>query len=300
MYDEEIDVKDAEDVDSSESSDSSIDNDSSRDLRTLSAKQRKLLMSSGSGRRSRSRLRAVDYEEVDTTVKEDPDNFDVHEAQRDYNKDVDLLNLPQDIKDVFKYISMYYPQKTKLEFKLQPFIPDYLPAVGDADAFIKVIPPDPSIQAGLGLEYLDEPCLNQSDPCLLNLQLRASSSSSSKALVAKKLESAEKNPKVIEQWIRDINELNRGKTSAFFYSKKMPDVETIMEPWMGGSDQNYKDMPDFENADLLTLIDEVCDYFGIPKTDTKVESLHLLFSVYLAIKNSQSQNTTVLASDNSS
>jgi len=43
MYDEEIDVKDAEDVES-ESSDSSIDNDSSRDLRTPSAKQRKLLV----------------------------------------------------------------------------------------------------------------------------------------------------------------------------------------------------------------------------------------------------------------
>jgi len=36
-------------------------------------------MSSGSGRRSRSRLGAVDYDEV---TKEDPDNYDVHEAQR--------------------------------------------------------------------------------------------------------------------------------------------------------------------------------------------------------------------------
>lgn len=43
MYDEEIDVKDAEEV-GSESSDSTIDNDSSRDLRTPSAKQRKLLV----------------------------------------------------------------------------------------------------------------------------------------------------------------------------------------------------------------------------------------------------------------
>lgn len=194
----------------------------------------------------------------------------------------------------------YYPQKAKLEFRLQPFIPDYLPAVGDADAFIKVIAPDPSIQAGLGLEYLDEPCLNQTDPCLLNLQLRASSSSSSKSLVVKKLESAEKNPKVIEQWIRDINELNRGKTSTFFYSIKMPDVETIMEPWMDGGDKKSRDVPDFENADLLTLVDEVCDYFGIPKTDTKVESLHLLFSVYVAVKNCGTQNTTVLASNHSS
>lgn len=38
----------------------------------------------------------------------------------------------------------------------------------------------------------------------------------------------------------------------------MPDVETIMEPLMGGSDQKNIGTPDFENADLLTLIDEVC------------------------------------------
>lgn len=44
MYDEEIDVKDAEEVDSESSSDSSIDNDGGRDLRTPSAKQRKLLV----------------------------------------------------------------------------------------------------------------------------------------------------------------------------------------------------------------------------------------------------------------
>lgn len=36
----------------------------------------------------------------------------------------------------------------------------------------------------------------------------------------------------------------------------MPDVETIMESWMGGGKQD-KEMPDFENADLLTLIDDI-------------------------------------------
>jgi hypothetical protein len=38
--------------------------------------------------------------------------------------------------------------------------------------------------------------------------------------------------------------------------RKMPDVETIMESWTGG-DKRDKEMPDFENADLLTLIDDV-------------------------------------------
>ncbi|XP_050541680.1 intraflagellar transport protein 46 homolog isoform X2 [Daktulosphaira vitifoliae] len=290
MYDEEIDVKEDADEIESDTTESSLENEGSRDLRTPSAKQRKLLMSSSSGRRSRSRLRAVDYDEVIESVKEDHDNYDVHEAKRDYEKDYNDLNLSEDIKDIFKYIPMYYPQKTKIDYKLVPFIPDYLPAVGDADAFLKVIPPDPDIQQGIGLEYLDEPSLNQSDPCLLNLQLRASSTVSTKNLIVKKLENAEKNPKVIEQWIQNINDLNRNKTSTFFYSVKMPDVETLMAKW---TEDDKRTAPNFDN-DLPTVIDEVCDYFGIPKTETKIESLHVLFSVYLAIKKAQSQNTTVL------
>lgn len=32
----------------------------------------------------------------------------------------------------------YTPQAIELDHKLKPFIPDYIPAVGDIDAFIKV------------------------------------------------------------------------------------------------------------------------------------------------------------------
>lgn len=48
-----------------------------------------------------------------------------------------------------------------------PFIPDYIPAVGDIDAFLKVIPPEPFTKdsklpefiSKLGLEVLDEPVI---------------------------------------------------------------------------------------------------------------------------------------------
>ena len=33
----------------------------------------------------------------------------------------------------------YTPQVVELENKLKPFIPDYIPAVGDIDAFLKVL-----------------------------------------------------------------------------------------------------------------------------------------------------------------
>ena len=32
----------------------------------------------------------------------------------------------------------YTPQSIELDHKLRPFIPDYIPAVGDIDAFLKV------------------------------------------------------------------------------------------------------------------------------------------------------------------
>ena len=49
-------------------------------------------------------------------------------------------NLPvnAEIKELFQYITRYTPQAIDLEHKLKPFIPDYIPAVGDIDAFIKV------------------------------------------------------------------------------------------------------------------------------------------------------------------
>lgn len=68
-----------------------------------------------------------------------------------------------------------------MDNKFKPFIPEFIPAVGDIDAFLKVMPPDTDLNGspysdnnkGLGLTVLDEPTTNQSDPALLHLQLRA-------------------------------------------------------------------------------------------------------------------------------
>lgn len=61
---------------------------------------------------------------------------------------------------------------------------DFIPAVGDIDAFIKVPRPDGQKDT-LGLTVLDEPCTMQSDPAVLQLQLRAvAKQSSAKAVVS--------------------------------------------------------------------------------------------------------------------
>ena len=44
------------------------------------------------------------------------------------------------------YVFRYTPQSIELETKVKPFIPDFIPAVGDIDAFIKVtVSIDPQI-----------------------------------------------------------------------------------------------------------------------------------------------------------
>jgi intraflagellar transport protein 46 len=66
------------------------------------------------------------------------------------------LPVSAEIKDLFKYIDKYLnislvlfpfklffifrfqPQDIVLETKLKPFIPEYVPAIGDIDAFLKV------------------------------------------------------------------------------------------------------------------------------------------------------------------
>lgn len=52
--------------------------------------------------------------------------------------DYEHLSVSPEISELFSYITRYTPQAIELEHRLRPYIPDYIPAVGDIDAFIKV------------------------------------------------------------------------------------------------------------------------------------------------------------------
>lgn len=47
----------------------------------------------------------------------------------------------------------------EINTELKPFIPDYIPAVGEVDAFLKIPRPDGEVEK-LGLAIIDEPKLN--------------------------------------------------------------------------------------------------------------------------------------------
>ena len=63
------------------------------------------------------------------------------------------LDVTSEIKELFKYITRYQPETKELDSKLRPFIPDYYPAVGEVDAYIKMPRPDAKEEV-LGLNLL--------------------------------------------------------------------------------------------------------------------------------------------------
>ena len=48
------------------------------------------------------------------------------------------LAVSSELKELFQHIERYTPETVVLETKLRPFVPEYIPAIGDIDAFLKV------------------------------------------------------------------------------------------------------------------------------------------------------------------
>ncbi|XP_050691400.1 intraflagellar transport protein 46 homolog isoform X1 [Eriocheir sinensis] len=204
--------------------------------------------------------------------------------------DYEHLSVSPEISELFSYITRYTPQAIELEHRLRPYIPDYIPAVGDIDAFIKIPPPDgkPSM---VGLEVLDEPSARQSDATVLDLQLRAlAKHTTAKSMSVKTVENAEKNGKVIEKWVRDISELHRSKPPpTVHYNKRMPDIDTLMQEWPGEVEELLKEvnLPTAAlEVELSDYVDIICAVMDIPVYKSRVQSLHVLFTLYSVFKNS--------------
>ena len=85
------------------------------------------------------------------------------------------------------------------------------PSIFDFAAIFQVPRPDKK-EEDLGLKFLDEPCGNQSDPTVLELQLRAMSKKLQYGdVVVRSIDNAAKNPVAIEKWIQSVQDLHRSK-----------------------------------------------------------------------------------------
>lgn len=231
-------------------------------------------------------------EETGSDEDDQDEDSEAQKVEGEYDP-ADYQDLPvgADIKELFAYITRYQLQPQDVETRLRPFIPDFIPAVGDIDAMIKIQRVD-NVDQGLGLEVLDEPCAAQSDPTVLDLQLRSiSKTTTSKAVSVKQVTS---DPtKTIDSWISSISDLHREKPpQTVNYSSQMPEIETLMQVWPKEFEDLLADGVALPNAEINCTLKEyvsiVCGLCDIPiHKEKRIESLHVLFSLFIEFKNSQ-------------
>lgn len=199
-----------------------------------------------------------------------------------------------DEEELLSYIDSYNAKMIHIEPILKPFLVDYIPAVGDVDAFIKIPRPD-EMEDDLGLVVLDEPALEQSDPIILNLKIRNElkhcTNTLAKDIPVKKLERADENIEEIEHWISSIKEIHRTKPADIvIYTKPMPNVEHLMQEWPTEVENLLKNeqLPSAAlDVSLEDYVDICLALLDIPVQKSRIQSLHVLFTLFAEFRNSQ-------------
>ncbi|KAI8920349.1 intraflagellar transport complex B protein 46, partial [Powellomyces hirtus] len=229
--------------------------------------------------------------------------------------------------ELFAFIGTYQPQECELPQKLQCFLPEYMPCIGDIDPMIKVVPPSrfpdtntavyPATLPNLGITILDEPSASQSDPAVLDLHIRALHKSQmvtphlsptkirSIPLSATSSEATRAtHQKALNQWISNMTNLHQHKLpDSVHYVKAMPDIETLMEQWPEEVERAFQsgevDIPPAEiDLTLAEYGQLICNMIDIPVYFSKdkkkkpedrhfIESIHVFLTLYLEFKNSQ-------------
>lgn len=209
-----------------------------------------------------------------------------------YLQDYSNLNVSSDIKSMFKYIGTFKPIQVEIESKIKCFIPEFMPAIGTLDNFVKVPRPD-SKPDQLGLAVVDEPAANQSDGTVLELQfLSTAKTQMSKRINIRSIERAEKSPAEITRWITSIADLHRNKPPpTVTYKKPMPDIENLMQIWPEEFEAELKDLKlppaeiDLTTKEFATIS---CALVDIPvHAESIVQSLHVLFTLYSEFRSNQ-------------
>ena len=231
-------------------------------------------------------LAEEDEDEVEDEDEDDKQKIEGAYDPNDYNN----ISDDTDLQTLFSYITAYTPQSVDLDFKLKPFIPDFIPTVGDIDAFIKVPRPD-GVDDGLGLLVLDEPnSRNQSDASLLALRLRALTKEVPMNDGTPLKVKTASNPKEIDSWIDNIRKLHQETGGAPIQTQRLPDIDHLMQEW----DADYEELlnrtqlpsPDLD-CDISEYVSIVCTLLDIPVHGSKIASLHQLFNLYNEFQNSQ-------------
>ena len=227
------------------------------------------------------------------------------------------MDVSPTIKALFSLVDAYTPTHTRHATPLKPFVPAFIPAVGDIDAFVKPPRPD-GADDGLGERVLDEPGAKQTDPAAFALRLRHAArlrGEVSRAPVrdggvqesfpgddgVASVAFPERDPARLTSWIETVGGLHASGTGvagsggvasavvpSVRYSRNMPDVESLMQAWDGDTEEVLRGvrLPDASlPMPLRKRAELACATLGVPVYENLVESMHVVFSTYLAFKN---------------
>jgi intraflagellar transport protein 46 len=115
-----------------------------------------------------------------------------------------------------------------------------------------------------------------------------------------RIELAHKQPGQIDNWIKDVDEILRGKHApSVVYSRQFPDIDTLMEVWPEDFEKALSGFSmvsgraRIDSKDYAKLACALCDIPVYPQNPKKnlIESLHVLFTLYSEFKqNAHFQN----------
>ncbi|GKT23680.1 Intraflagellar transport complex B protein 46 like protein [Aduncisulcus paluster] len=221
------------------------------------------------------------------------DTFGATSPTHTIDNDNDSMFSGGDDSALFDFIDAFQPHEIQLDTKLQPFVFEYMPAIGDIDPFVKVERPDGKKDL-LGVAIPDEAANIQSDPSVLEVKLQSISkqygimhSQSGGVWTAETDED-------IDKWIDEIEKIHAEQPpSEFVYSDTMPDVESLMDTLPREVEMTLRKTgippPDIDLS-LEEYARVVCSLCDIPVHSTRsglVEALHLFFTLFSDIQQNQ-------------
>lgn len=148
----------------------------------------------------------------------------------------------------------------------------------------------------LGLEILDEPSGQQSEPALLHMKLR---SVSTQPRTTGPPPSVSKSFKDIEKWIAEVQLLNVNQPFPMvLHNRPLQEIDTLMTEWPPEMERalNSLGFPSGSlNCSLTYYIELICSLLDISISAKRAQAdyilaLHTLFNLYLAVKNSVNWN----------
>lgn len=103
--------------------------------------------------------------------------------------------------------------------------------------------------------------------------------------------SPQSNPRVVDSWVESIGALHRSKPPAsVHYGRPMPDIDSLMQEWPPELEELLGRVglpPARLHCGLPEYADIVCGLLDLPVYGSRIQSLHLLFSLYLEFRDSQ-------------